>query len=196
MKLTCIKKIDTYLYSITIAIIQSNNRQHYSIILMASWIYSWDNNFYRLLCVVQHCSMILSYECVGAIICNIYVYGIYVSTFYMRALDILKVIKPKCYLSEIKFATGTDKETWDTKREILDGLESIGHYDDVIMGTMAPQITSLTIVYSTVYSDADQRKYQSSASLAFVWRPVNSPRKWPVTRKMIPFDDVIMNKFI
>ena len=41
------------------------------------------------------------------------------------------------------------------------------------MGTMAPQITSLTNVYSTVYSGADQRKHQSSASLAFVW--VNSP---------------------
>ena len=64
------------------------------------------------------------------------------------------------------------------------------------MGTIASQITSLTIVYSTVYSDADQRKYQSSASLAFVrgihWRPVNSPHKWPATRKMFPFDDVIM----
>ena len=63
------------------------------------------------------------------------------------------------------------------------------------MGTMASQITSLTIVYSTVYSGADQRKHQSSASLAFVRgihrSPVNSPRKWPVTRKMFPFDDVI-----
>ena len=51
--------------------------------------------------------------------------------------------------------------------------------------------------YSTVYSDTDQRKHQSSASLAFVWGihrgPVNSPHKWPVTRKMIPFDDVIMD---
>ena len=42
------------------------------------------------------------------------------------------------------------------------------HYSDVIMGEIASQITSLTIVYSTVYSDADQRKHQSSASLAFV----------------------------
>ena len=46
------------------------------------------------------------------------------------------------------------------------------------------------------YSDADQRKHQSSASLAFVWGihrgPVNFPHKWPVTRKMFPFDDVIM----
>ena len=70
------------------------------------------------------------------------------------------------------------------------------HYIDVIMTTMASQITSLTVVYSTVYSDAGQRKHQSSASLAFVWGihrgPVNSPDKWPVTRKMFPFDDVIM----
>ena len=41
------------------------------------------------------------------------------------------------------------------------------HYGDVKMGSIASQITSLTIVYSTVYSDADQRKHQSSASLAF-----------------------------
>ena len=43
------------------------------------------------------------------------------------------------------------------------------HYTDVIMTTIASQITSLTIVYPTVYSDADHRKHQSSASLAFVW---------------------------
>ena len=63
---------------------------------------------------------------------------------------------------------------------------------DVMMGAMASQITSLSIVYLAVYS----RKHQSSASLAFVrgihrW-PVNSPHKWPVTRKMFPFNDVIM----
>ena len=62
---------------------------------------------------------------------------------------------------------------------------------------MASQITNLTIVYSTVYSDADQKQYQSSASQAFVWGihrwPVNSPHKWPVTRKFFPFYDVIMN---
>ena len=64
------------------------------------------------------------------------------------------------------------------------------------MGAITSQITSLMIVYSTVYSDADQSKHQSSASLAFVWEihrgPVNFPHKWPVTRKMFPFDDVIM----
>ena len=70
------------------------------------------------------------------------------------------------------------------------------HYNDVIMGAIASQITSLTIAFSTVYSDADQRKHQSSASLACVRGIhrglVNSPHKWPVTRKMFPFDDVIM----
>ena len=44
----------------------------------------------------------------------------------------------------------------------------ICHYNDVIMTTIASQITSLTVVSSIVYSGADQRKHQSSASLAFV----------------------------
>ena len=70
------------------------------------------------------------------------------------------------------------------------------HYNVVIMSSTASQITGLTIVCSTLYSSTDQRKHQSSASLAFVrgihrW-PVNSPHKGPVTRKMFPFDDVIM----
>ena len=42
------------------------------------------------------------------------------------------------------------------------------HYNDVIMGAVASQITSITIFYSTVDSDADQRKHQSSASLSFI----------------------------
>ena len=61
---------------------------------------------------------------------------------------------------------------------------------------MASQIINLTIVYSIVHSGADQNKHQSFASLAFVrgihrW-PVNTPHKWPVMRKMFPFDNVIM----
>ena len=75
---------------------------------------------------------------------------------------------------------------------------SLCHYNDVIITTMTSQITSLEVIYSTVYSGADQRKHQSSASLAFasgIHRcPANSPHKWPVTRKMWPFDDVIMQR--
>ena len=81
--------------------------------------------------------------------------------------------------------------------QVLQHCIRIGmHYSDVRLGSLASQITSLTIVYSTVYSDADQRKHQSSASLVFVREihrgPVNSPHKLPVTRKMFPFDDVLM----
>ena len=64
------------------------------------------------------------------------------------------------------------------------------------MSAMASQITSLSIVYSTGYSGADQAKQQSSAWLAFVRGinrcPVNSSHKWPVTRKIFPFDDITM----
>ena len=94
--------------------------------------------------------------------------------------------------------------TGGSSRSVFEGLcdsqvsgDKNVHYSDVIMGAMASQLTSLTTVYSTVHSGADQRKYQSSASLAFVreihrW-PVNSPHKWPVTRKMFPLDDVIVH---
>ena len=65
------------------------------------------------------------------------------------------------------------------------------------MSAMASQINGISIVCSTVYLGADQRKYQSFASLSFVrgihrW-PVNSPHKWPVTRKMFPIDGVSMD---
>ena len=70
------------------------------------------------------------------------------------------------------------------------------HYNDVIMSAVASQITSVSIVCSAVGSGVEQRKHQSSVSLAFVWGihrwPVNSPHKWSVTRKMFPFGDVIM----
>ena len=70
------------------------------------------------------------------------------------------------------------------------------NYNDVIIITIASQIFSVSIIYSTVCSGADQIKNQSPASLASVkgihrW-PVNSPHKWLVTWKTFPFDDVIM----
>ena len=98
---------------------------------------------------------------------------------------------------------GRMKSTWFIFLFVLQWNRSVSihiHYSDVIMGTMVSQIASLTIAYSTVYSDADPRKNQSSASLVFVreihrW-PLNSPHKWPVTRKMFPFDDIIMTFMI
>ena len=54
-------------------------------------------------------------------------------------------------------------------------------YNDVIISAMASQITNLKMIYSTVCSGVDQRKHQSSASLAFVCAG-NSP----VTGKCFP----------
>ena len=63
------------------------------------------------------------------------------------------------------------------------------------MGAIASQIVSLTIVYLTVYSDADKKTSKLRVTGLCVGNspgPVNSPHKWPVTRKMFPFDDAIM----
>ena len=94
-----------------------------------------------------------------------------------------------CHLICLSLKRGGSMK-WQSSNQIM-------HYDDVTMDSIASQITSLTIVYSTVHSGTDQRKHQSSASLAFVWEihrwPVNFPHKWSVTRKMFPFDDVIMD---
>ena len=72
-----------------------------------------------------------------------------------------------------------------------------GHYSDVIMGGRdsisdhQPHDCLLKCLFRR-----RSKKTSKLASLAFVQGihrgPVNSPHKWPVTRKMFPFDDVIM----
>ena len=92
--------------------------------------------------------------------------------------------RPHCFgtLYDISYQLISLVMTWITEKH-----SEIKHYGDVIMWEMASQIASLTIVCSTVYSGVDQRKHQSSTSLAFVmgihrW-PVSSPHKGPETRK-------------
>ena len=80
--------------------------------------------------------------------------------------------------------------TWQARPYIL----WQAYYCDVIMGVIASQITSLAIIYSIVHAGADQRKHQSSVSLAFVRGIHRWPVNWPITRTMFPFDDVIMWK--
>ena len=76
---------------------------------------------------------------------------------------------------------------WDSFHEVA------YHYNDVIMNALASQITSLTIVYSPAYLDADQRKHKAPRHWPLCGEFTgNSPHKRPVTRKMFPFDDVIM----
>ena len=71
-------------------------------------------------------------------------------------------------------------------------IQKLYHYSDVIISTMAFQITCVSIVCPTVGSDVDQRKHYSSASLAFVrgfdrWLVYSPHHKRPVKRKMLPF---------
>ena len=93
-------------------------------------------------------------------------------------------------MTDVEHKWGTEP----TKGTLTGELWGVFHYNDVIMGAIASQITSLTIAYSIAHSDVDQRKHQSSASLAFVreFTGVNSPHKWPVTPKMFPFDNVFI----
>ena len=78
-------------------------------------------------------------------------------------------------------------------------LVLLDHYSDVIINAMAKSSAS-RLCCSTVCSGADQRKYQSSVPLAFMrgvpWWPEDSPHKGPITRKMFPFDDVIMYRSV
>ena len=131
----------------------------------------------------------------------------YIWKKFCRNLDVLYkgglevILQGRCHFAKMLWWRG-DAATFYrripiTKIQLYEA--SMFHYNDVIMSAMASPITSLTIVYSAVYSGAnqhDQRKHQSSESLAFergIHRsPVNSPHKWPVTRKMYHFDDVIM----
>ena len=114
---------------------------------------------------------------------------------------------------------------WVNNDEASDLRRHRAHYDVIVMCflkamflpntrrlTTSPSLNKLKALrwrhngddsvsnHQPVYLGSDQSKYQSSASLAFVWGihrgPVNSPHKWPVTWKMFPFDDVIMGNAI
>ena len=118
-----------------------------------------------------------------------------VTNEYICKQNILHYVKLTDHLSSINHKM--DQHAWGKWLIDIIKCQWTSHYSDVIMGVMASQITSLTFIYSSVYSGANQRQHQSSVSLAFVrgihrW-PANSPHKGPVTPKMFPFDDVIMH---
>ena len=129
-----------------------------------------------------------------------YMLTLYTSVFKLYYTLSMKIIKLDVMAFQERGTKMTENTKYTAKKKqntpiVRECLASL--YIDVIMTTVASQITSLTIAYSIAYSEACQRKHQSSASLAFVRGihrgPVNSPHKWPVTRKMFPFDDVIMS---
>ena len=125
-----------------------------------------------------------SYRCVTR-----WQYVIYV---YCKGVSQVIFTLPACYLHNATKRTTTDvavinlvmypfHQRWHHSASftLWTVWISRARYRDVIIGAMASQITSLAIVYSTVYSGADQRKHQSSASLAFVW----GIHRWPVNSR-------------
>ena len=94
-----------------------------------------------------------------------------------------------CFLQNLNYALISS--LWNGPLVFFFGVFSYkcpGYYSGVIMGTMASQITSLTIVYSTVYS----RRLSKTSKRHDTGFCANSPHEWPVTRKMFLLDDVIM----
>ena len=107
-----------------------------------------------------------------------------------------EILDSKSILTQTLYFPWEGKYIWFNPYIYGTGPLRANNYSDVTMSAMAFQITGVSIVSSTVCSGADQRKYQRTASLAFVrgihgW-PVASPHNVPVTRKMFTFDDVIM----
>ena len=183
---------------------------------MQTWIYWFvyrgsvkaDINPRGSACLVSHMVILHKKLCsrfVDFVVISFMLYVVSLVRFYFV------FVRVRCVLVQLDLSMfpGTNSLTLDsesdcpitsaaTLKSMHNWSDWSSHYDDVVMDTVASQITSLAIVYSTVYSGADQRKHQSSAFLAFVRGihrgPVNSPHKWPVTRKMFPFDDVIMRR--
>ena len=190
------------------------HRHQYDVTLM-SWEQVWTNhNWHRPYCWIQNFSFRIKLrKCIFVRSCTHY------NIHPLNANENAKAMLSNYIIrNSLTPAQKSDKILW--RRELINCVSAlynhsvtchrtqrsgshdchIIHYDDVIIGAIASQITSLTIVYSAVYSGTDQSKHQSSASLAFVWGshrgPVNSPHKWPVTRKILPFHDVIMQRQI
>ena len=91
---------------------------------------------------------------------------VYINHIYLDFTNILQYYVPRIGKHPWTNAKDAPWLLWLTPR--IDDVYSKTHYNDVIIDAITLQITSFTIVYSIVYSDADQRKHQSSASLAFV----------------------------
>ena len=149
-----------------------------------SWSSRWCQMFIVRFIYVKHLLRVLHHVCIikcfntlrsGDAYIYTYIY-IYIYIYYVSVSSI--VIAPANLQCQALIWTNDDLQSIGPAVRVKLGSK---HYCDVIMGAMASQITSLAIVYSTFYSGADQRKHQSSASLAFVrgihrWSG-NSPHK-------------------
>ena len=103
----------------------------------------WDN---KLICIAN-CIMLLNHS------------NAVHRSFVIKHFMLFKMLTKYMYVESIVNSTSDFYSTFDI---------AISHNSEVIISTLASQITGVSIVYSTVCSGADQRKHQSSASLVFV----------------------------
>ena len=99
--------------------------------------------------------------------------GVHVSRNVKYQIKAVHLVLSRVVASNLtdQFVCATDCLSSQRKKNsqpITGIVACMNNYNDVIMSTMASQINSLTIVYSTIYSGTDQRKYQSTVSLVFV----------------------------
>ena len=120
------------------------------------------------LCSALFCVYIISYR--GSDVIRVFIFLEVTSLVIGQSYDFPMPVKQPWRIC-IKSSCRSHNKTHVTIKheDRVHHFWDILHYGDVIMTTIASQITSLSVVYSIVYSDADQRKHQSSASLAFVW---------------------------
>ena len=159
--------------------------------------YSWLNIICKFLCVINS---LASIQCVvkSRILINCQ-YHIYIYIYHIYFIDINL---NACYIISFHMFSSTRNVFMNNHRYGQDDYwtsRSDMYCSDVIRSTITPQITGISIIYSTVCLGTYQRKHESSASLALVrgihrW-PVNLSRKRSVARKLFPFDDVIMDTF-
>ena len=91
--------------------------------------------------------------------------------------------------SRLTCCDGASCYGWSRWSRSWNGRNMYTHYSDVIMSVIGPQITGVSIVYST----SVQAQLEENIKALRHW-PLwgEFPHKGPVTRKMFPFDDVIM----
>ena len=119
------------------------------------YIYRW--------CLCHTCAFMGCYTPI-AVNNNLVLHEIWAKSYFR----LTKAVNLQLLIIKCLFTTLLSHHCWCILHSFEPPSKRNPHYNDVIMSVMASKITSLTIAYSSVYSSADQRKHQSSASLAFV----------------------------
>ena len=144
-----------------------------TIIIISAQIYS----YFTFICVIWYTYYVEKFG----------TYYIYIRPTYLSKYD------PMIYVYRESGGEGGGEQRWVIALKSLITLQWRHNEHD---GVSNHQPEPSDCLLNNLFSGADQRKHQSSASLTFVrgihrWS-VNSPHKGPVTRKMFPFDDVII----